>query len=690
MIHTNSSFRNIRIWVFIGWILMLVWGCSGSGGSGTKDYRPEFLERYATDPEEFYGDINYPVEYTPPRVIIEEPISGAIFPLDREMVTVAGRVEEGDQAVDRLLVNGEMADIGSDGTFSVDVPLVDMGVGYACIDVSAVDTNGYSGRDRIAILRGTSVPVEELSAHGIGLTIGQKFLSWLELVDPLINHVLSQDALIDEVINTLAVYPTRIDIIEPFKAEVELTINDLGILEDNAVTINSLKIPEDTEDMVDAARLLADLSLKGLEIDVTIKFISLFGIPFPDQLPPSQIKIKVNDIWAEVKMLLDALDPYRISIKVEDLDTDINGLEIILVDFSIFDEDLPIEIKDGLAWLLSLTASELLDNLELVIHLPQDPFNMGMINNILKGLKIPITEGTEPLDIGSMIHAGFSAMDAAFGISSFFGDASHFGVSLDLAAWASDDEIDGRNYHDYDEVIYLPPTISVTDALSPLEGTASLALAISGDILNRVLSALTDIDLELFIPGTDLVKALIPGLKLPENTVIKISLNAPPFVDFREETISVFLSNLMTKLYMNTLDDNGLQLSMALDLIAEISPEVSFRDGDYYLDLDLSLPEFNVFYLVDRMGIHQALDIEHIVDVLIPQIVDILKEMLGKTPLKICSSDLEAFLERAGGSIDPDNPIAGLLKDLPLPEFAVTIPDIRVEGGYVSVFINLD
>ena len=360
------------------------------------------------------------------------------------------------------------------------------------------------------------------------------------------------------------------------------------------------------------------------------------------------------------------------------LDIEIIDLEVNLLDFNIFSNNgFLIQIKGYLAELASLAISQLLDNLGLAILLPQYPIRLGMLNDILNILKIPIAAGVEPLDIGSMLNADFSAMNEAVRLGGFFGDENRFGLSLDLNTWVRDDKVDGKNYHDYDEVIHLPPTISINGALKPSEGVdPEISLAISSDTINRVLTAVADMELEFSMPATDLVQALVPGIQLPDNTVSKISFNSPPVVDFSEGKSQILVPNLVIDTYMNSVDMDGLQLSMALDIIADICAEILLYEDDYYLSFDLSLNEFNVFYLTDKMGIHQLLDVEHVIDIIMPQVMDIIKALLN-IPFAINYSDILQ--------------VSWLFYDMPIPEFnSITIPEIRMDGGYVSLFIDIN
>ena len=125
---------------------------------------------------------------------------------------------------------------------------------------------------------------------------------------------------------------------------------------------------------------------------------------------------------------------------------------------------------------------------------------------------------------------------------------------------------------------------------------------------------------------------------------------------------------------MNSLGDDGLQAALAVDVVAELSAEVVFQDADYYLDFDFSLPTLEVSYLADQMGISQFLDMDELIDALMPQVLNILKSVLDM-PLKIGSAQLSETLSDLS---------------ITIPEFMVTLPELRMESGYLSVFIYLE
>ena len=224
-----------------------------------------------------------------------------------------------------------------------------------------------------------------------------------------------------------------------------------------------------------------------------------------------------------------------------------------------------------------------------------------------------------------------------------------------------------------DEIINLPPTISIDEALiSSPEIIPDFGIAVSGNFMNRMLGALTGIEPEFFIPGEDILPVLLPGIELPNNTGIKIRLNIPPVLEFKDAKAMLSAANIRVEFYMGSLDESGLQACMAFNIEANVNANMFFQDGEFYLNFDLMLPEAEVVYPVDRIGISRILDMEDVIDTLAPQLIDILRGILN-VPLRISSSK-----------------ISGLLPGLSLPEATVIVQEIRMEEGYVSVFVDME
>jgi len=657
----------------VGILLMLVvlWGCSGSGGKGTQDYRPVFFKEHGIPPEGFEERINFPQGYSPPVVSIEQPVSGMVISFDEDKVFVRVSVKSGEKELLYLRLNGEYYEIGPDGTFSGYIPLQDSGIGFEAIEVSAVDVAGYAGRDRIALLRGQSVGVEGMAKGAIGLALDQDLLSWLTKLNPVLDAALVGMNTIE-----LDMPPLLVEVTKPFLAELELTVNAITVKPDQAMSINELKLRDPNEmrpGAPDMARILADLSLKGIVLDTDARFISLSGMPLPNGTSPIHDTIEINDVLGDI--LIHIADPHRFDIEVRSLDINIDDLvvdiptgvllgrfiELLGVTPETYYISIPIE--GWLAQLLSEVLNRIVNKkgLGLVLSLPNIILNIGKVMDILGGLPPSLLEGLHSLALGVEIEkAG--------------GDADRLNADVGMGAWVEA----GSPLRDYEQVLYLPPTISLAEALIwPQETT--VAFAMSGDAVNRILAALTDMDFALTLA----LDELLPSLGLPKDMQASIALGAPPFMDIRNGAIRVVVPNLFMDLSLNATQ----QLRIALDLVMDIAPEVTVREGNPHLGLDLKLQAFHVCYLADRMGINRAVDIEKALQKLLPQIMATLDPWLEKTPLRITDADLKHLIELLDSSSGDDR-LQRIIDAL--PQFTLTIQGIRTQGGYLSLFINLE
>ncbi len=645
----------------------------GCGSDGSEDFL--FLPSAVTQNETIL--INYPEGYSPPKIIIESPVKGTILPVDSNNLTVSGRVERGDNDVISLMVNDNETQLDANSGFQADVPIINSDDIFVSIEFSAKDSNNYCGRNRVSYLRGDTVDVEEPCLDAVNVKLGQELLTWAANLDPLINYLLSQEDLVNQVIGLLFNYPFKLTIPNPFNGLVELNVNDIKVHNDNPVGINTLNFLDPNEDEgIDAGRVHADFDFNGLEIDLSLKFCELAGIKFPESQPPVHLRILVHDMNAQADLRINATDSHHLSLRLIDLKTDVKHIEIILADLGAFGERFPLQIKNFMASIVNIVLSTVLDNLQLLsLELPDEPINLGMVNYILNDINIPLGEDSEPLNMGSVFNADFSALNASMGIGRLFGDATNLRVSLDLAGWTIDDVVNGLNFRDYDRALYLSPSVTVEDALIPSEAQADIALALSQNLLNRMFTAMADIDLVLSVPSNETLQSMVPILT--ENSVLELSLNTPPVIGFMDGSAKMMLPNGMVKIYAKGEDGElSLKLHIALDLIAAVNASVETRDEDYYMSFDLSILEFNELFIVDRMGISGMMNMEQLINgVLLPQIVEMLKATL-EVPLKISTDQMIPLLF----PVDEEDQI---------PSFAITVPEIRMDGGYVSVFIDM-
>ncbi|MCP4633236.1 MAG: hypothetical protein GY855_09950, partial [candidate division Zixibacteria bacterium] len=238
---------------------------------------------------------------------------------------------------------------------------------------------------RIAVLRGEKTSARELAQDGIGIVLEESlFQAITDMINPVINDVLSQDDFIDMAVDVVAGIPLQIGLIEPVKTVLEMTINDIIMLEDREVKVHNLEILD--PEMDDSVRFLAEMSFKGFELDAAVG-IFLFG----NEAQTVNVKMRLNEeVRALLDIRLDTIDSNKIGIKLVNLDIDINDIEITLPDMPVFNKN-PIKIENGLAMLLNLAFSRLLDDLiGFSILLPDSPMNLGMMNDLLDGMSISL------------------------------------------------------------------------------------------------------------------------------------------------------------------------------------------------------------------------------------------------------------------------------------------------------------
>ena len=663
MMNINFFLKNMRNLVFITGIFFLLSGCEGSP-VGTNEYLPaessqkDSIEANSYD---FESSEKYPTGFNLPKIIVETPENGTIID-DYKEITVTGSVEQGDNPVTGFMVNGKDLEIESDGTFNTTILLPDDGSRFAGIELTAKDSHGYWKREYVTILRGESVSTKEYIQDAIGISPGQGMTEWVvDSISPVVNEVFSREDLMGMVSNTVSGVSFSISplALAGLSYGPQLTVKGVTALDYSEFRINSLTIKEPPYKTGSSAGLIVEFSLKGLEIDAVFKMKTPFGIFKKD------IKITITDrvdILSELR--LNAPDPHTIKIDIADIDVAISEVAIStdILEFG----DQSINIKGAVSPVISFVLSELLDIMldDVLIPMPEDPVNLGMINHILDKLSIPIDKRGKSLNIGAIIDADFSDMYLAYGIGGFSGNLNQIRVSLDLTAW-------GKNHN---EVINIPPAISIDEALiSSPEIVPDLAIAVSENFMNRMLGALTGIEPEIFIPGEEIISVLLPGVELPDETGIKIRINTPPVLEFKDAKGMISAVNIRVEFYMGSLDESGLQACMAFNIKANIKTDVFFKDGKFYLDFDLLLPKVEVVYLLDRIGVSRILNMEDVIGTIAPQLIDILKKILN-VPLRISV-----------------NEISGLLPNIPLPETTtIAVQKIRMEDGYVSLFVNME
>ncbi len=659
--NNEKTLKKIYTVLFIILLGMLS-GCSGSGGIGTEDYRPQTEYTAGPTGEEPGGSINYPEGYVPPVVRITYPSSGKVIGLDQQSIVVTGTVSNGNQKIVSLLVNGSDAHISSDNSFSVELPLPSDSSPFVAIEASAIDAKGYAGRDRTSLLRGPSVASGTKSSNAVGVILGNSTLAlpteFTSVIADLLNEsVGKKDFDTDHYIT--------VEITEPFKAVADLKLTGINIKTGFDVSINQLYANEPGD--ADTARLFTDMNLKGIEISADIKFISLGDIKFPGGLADTKVVLELYAISADLSLKMGIKDINGLVVKISSLDLNLKELEADIPSMIILTNFL-----DGLG----------LSPDTYYMKLPVKGWLAGIVSNALntlvnkKGLGLIITN-IPPITIDESIlpeKGKNELIDSILGIrdlsisaelEKFTGATDNIGLMAGLGEKSNSGKDNG--------VISLPPLITLSEALDTVKIDDNMALAVSADSINGMLAALNEAGFGLSLE----VGKLLPDLGLPADMKADIVFGGPPFLDFRDGIIKLYVPNLKTGLYMNA----SQQLEVAIDLVTEVETQVFFQGGNPYLRLNLKLNEFNIYYLADRLGLEKAIDIERAVKNLMPQILELMKPWLEKTPLVIDDARAKELLTELNK--DNNKLIAAICNDLPV--FEMGLIGLKANGGYLAI-----
>jgi hypothetical protein len=657
---TSRKLFTVLIIIFLG----LLSGCSGSGGMGTEDYRPQTEYSTGSSGEEPGGSINYPEGYIPPVVTITNPSSGKVIGLDQQSLIVSGTVTKGDQQVVSLLVNGGDAKISESNNFSIEIPLPADSSPFVGIEASVIDAKGYAGRDRIAVLRAAATASGTKSINAVGAIIGQPALDlparFTDAISDLLGNAIGKKDLNTDYI--------RVEVTKPFKAVVDLKLTGIDIKTDYDVAIRRLYADE--PEGVDTARLFADMDLEGVVISADLKFVSLSDINL--SAIPSDVKVtlELNSVAAGLSLKMGVKDITGLGVDISSLNLELSELEadipsmIILTKFldglgiSHDTYYMKLPVKGWLAGVVSdaLNAVVNKNGLGLVVYIPPVSVDVESIlpakgeNDLVDSLK-----GIRDLWIGAELEK-------------FTGTAGSIGFMAALSGKSRTFKGNGA--------ISLPPAITLADALDSVNSDG-VSLAISADSINTMLSALNEAGFGLSLE----VGELLPDLGLPQDMKADVMFGGPPFINFSDGRIKLFVPNLKAGLYMNA----GRQLEVAVDLNAEVETQIIMQDGKPYLGLSLKLNEFNIYYLADRLGLEKAIDIERAVKNLMPQIIELIKPWLDKTPLVIDRAKATELLAKLD---------SGKIKNLDrisddLPDFEMSLTGIKPVGGYIGIGIGL-
>ena len=650
--------------IFLG----ILSGCSGSGGSGTEDYRPQTEYGTGVTGEEPGGSINYPEGYVPPVVTITTPLSGKVIGFDQQSLVVTGTVSNGDQMIVSLLINGSDAHISSDNSFSIEIPLPADSSPFVAIEASAIDAKGYAGRDRIAVLRGTSIASGTKSSNAVGAIFGKSALALPTEFTAVISDLL-KEAVGKKEFETDYI---KVEVTDPFKAVLYLKLTGVNVRSDYNVSINKL-YPEKPEDEVtDTAMLFADMDLKGVEISADIKFASIGDINLPSNLADTKVVLELNSLAAGLSLRMGVKDVTGLGVDISSLNINLKELEadipsmIILTKFlnglgiSHDTYYMKLPVKGWLAGVVSNALNAVVNknknkHLSLIIYIPPVTVDVDSI--------LPEKGKNELVD--SILGIRNLSIDAE--LEKFTGTSSSIGFMAGLGGKSNPIKDNG--------VISLPPVITLSEALGKVQNY-DLALAISADSINGVLAALNEAGFGLSLD----VGKLLPDLGLPSDMKADVTFGGPPFLDFSDGKIKLYIPNLKTGLYINACQ----QLEIAVDLVTEVETEIIVQGGNPYLNLNLKLNEFNIYYLADRLGLEKAVDIEKAVKNLMPQILELMKPKLEKTPLVINETkDRELLTKLDSGEINIDK-----ISD-DLPGFEISLMGIKPTGGYMGIGINI-
>jgi len=637
--------------------------CSGSGGSGTEDYRPltEYSDGGITG-EEIGGNINYPDGYIPPVVTIISPTSGVVINPELSTVMVSGTIEQGQSKTVTLLINGDDVKISADNTFTAEIKLSDDSLPFAVIEASAIDENGYAGRDRIAVLRGASIASGTKTASAFGAEIGNDVLKLPQRFDTVIKDLLN-DSIGKKVINTDYI---RLEVVSPFKAQLALKLTGINIKKDNDVKVNRLTAQNPNES--NKAKLFADMNIKGVEISADIKFLSIENLDLSG-LADTRVVIELNSLAAGVMLKMGVKEATGLGIDVSDLDLNIKELQadipsmIILtklldglkISHSTYYMKLPL--KGWLAGVVSEALNKIVNKsgLEMIAYIP--PVSLDIDSMLPQKGKIELLDsvkGIRDLIIGAELEK-------------FFGSENNIGIMAGLSAKSRIIKNNG--------IISIGTSITLDDALKLADGN-DLNAAVSSEYINSMLAALNEVGFGLSLE----IGKLLPDIGLPSDMKADVILGAPPFIDFKNGKIMLFVPNLLAGLYINS----SKQIEVAIDLISEVEPQIYSRGGLPYMKLELKLNRFNLYYLADSMGIERAIDIERAVTRLMPQIITLINEWLEKNALVIDDVKSKDILEKLA---EEDNELVLQICD-DLPYYEMSLESICLQGGYLTLGIN--
>ena len=657
---TSKKLFAVLYIIFLG----LFSACSGSGGDGTEDYRPQTEYGTGISGEEPGGSISYPEGYIPPVVTITNPSSGKVIGFDQQSLIISGTVSKGDQKIVSLLVNGGDAKISSDNIFSIEIPLPADTSPFVGIEASVIDANGYAGRDRIAVLRGTWVASGTKSLNAVGAVIGQPALDLPAKFTNVIADLLS-GAVGRKDVNADYI---RVEVTKPFKAVVDLKLTGINIKTDYNVVINQLIAQEPSGS--DTAKLLADMSLEGVEISADLKFVSIGDINLSASPADVKVTLELNSVAAGLSLKMGVKDVTGLGLDVSSLNLNLKELEADIPSMIIFTKFLDglgishdtyyinLPIKGWLASVVSdaLNAVVNKSGLGLIVYIPPVAVDVESIlpakgeNDLIDSIK------------------GLSDLSIGVELEKFTGTAGSIGF---MAALSGKSKIANDN-----GIISLPPVITLADALDSVK-SEGMSLAISADSINTMLAALNEDGFGLSLE----VGELLPDLGLPADMKADVMLGGPPFINFSDGKIKLFVPNLKAGLYMNA----SQQLEVAVDLVTEVETEIINQGGNPYLKLNLNLNEFNIYYLSDRLGLEKAVDIERAVKNLMPQILELVNPWLEKTPLVINETKVKELLAKLDSS-----KIKGLDKiSDDLPGFEMSLMGIKPDGGYIGVGIGI-
>ncbi len=531
------------------------------------------------------------IDSSGPLLDISEPERG-IFTED-DATSVSGTVLDPYSDVTTLIINGEVVNVASDGTFSTSV---DNGFGLNILETEAIDSDGNSTTDTRSRLAGDFLEYGVQDDEGVAARINQAGFDTLEtLGEGLIGGTDLSAAIPNPAVSTSS--ETCIDVIFD---EICITWYSLELYITNPyIGATDLELDPDAGGWINTTFAVYDPSIDWAA-DGTVLGI---GMSADGQIYADSITIDMD------------LQPY--------VTAGVLGVNVLTADVSssgfTFDWD---------SWLYDVMSFFGLDLSSLIQGYMEDAIE-GVIQDEVPSL---VADAVGDLEIGTEleIEGNTYAFDAVPSYCSVddLGLTLGLGTSFTAATWNHDETGPGSLWGDY-----TLPTYST--------GTPGMQLSLSLDFLNQALYAFwggglldrtlteEDIGLDLgslstFLPFDSLsiqTNALLPPVIVPGDSGALLALQ---------------LGDLELTLYNGAPEDDDIVFQVYTSVIADLELEVS-PEGT----LLPSLGEMQIWFDVVRpqAGTEASADAEALLGALIPMLLPSLTEGLGEVPIP----DIQGF-----------------------------------------------